>query len=187
MSQGGVTDRVLGGWYVSGILTYHSGLPTEVYSSCPGTAGDVLFAGCNFTGLARVNVVPGVSQTNKSHFNPATTPFWNPAAFTVPAPFTFGNEGRSLPSARTFGFKNEDFTLGKKTHLYGERGTIDFRASFFNVFNRHIFQAPGGVRSQPKYAVRSSREAILKTVRGRLLADSGQLPIRVDREPFNLG
>jgi hypothetical protein len=144
MSQGGVTDRVLGGWYVSGILTYHSGLPTEVYSTCGDTAGNVLFAGCNFTGLARVNVVPGVPQTNKSHFNPATTPFWNPAAFTIPAPFTFGNEGRSLPSARTFGFKNEDFTLGKKTHLYGEKGTIDFRASFFNVFNRHIFQAPGG-------------------------------------------
>jgi hypothetical protein len=144
MSQGGVTDRVLGGWYVSGILTYHSGLPTEVYGNCGGTAGDVLFAGCNLTGLARVNVVPGVPQTNKSHFNPATTPFWNPAAFTVPDPFTFGNEGRSLPSARTFGFKNEDFTLGKKTHLYGERGTIDFRASFFNIFNRHIFQAPGG-------------------------------------------
>jgi hypothetical protein len=144
MSQGGVTDRVLGGWYVSGILTYHSGLPTEVYGTCNGTAGEALFAGCRLTGIARVNVVPGVSQTNKSHFNPATTPFWNPAAFTPPDPFTFGNEGRSLPSARTFGFKNEDFTLGKKTHLYGEKGTIDFRASFFNVFNRHIFQAPGG-------------------------------------------
>ena len=144
MNQGGVTDHVLGGWYVSGILTYHSGLPTEVYSNCGSTAGDVLFAGCHFTGLARVNVVPGVPQTNKSHFNPLTTPFWNPAAFTPADAFTFGNEGRSLPLARTFGAKNEDFTLGKKTHLYGEKGTIDFRASFFNVFNRHIFQAPGG-------------------------------------------
>ena len=144
MNQGGVADHVLGGWYVSGILTYHSGLPTEVYSNCGSTAGDVLFAGCHFTGLARVNVVPGVPQTNKSHFNPLTTPFWNPAAFTPADAFTFGNEGRSLPLARTFGAKNEDFTLGKKTHLYGEKGTIDFRASFFNVFNRHIFQAPGG-------------------------------------------
>jgi len=144
LSQGGVTDRVLGGWYVSGVLSYHSGLPTEVYSNCGGTAGDILFAGCHFTGLARVNVVPGVPQTNKSHFNPFTTPFWNPAAFMPADAFSFGNEGRSLPSARTFGAKSEDITIGKKTHLYGERGTIDFRASFFNVFNRHIFQAPGG-------------------------------------------
>ena len=148
LSQGGVVDRVLGGWYVSGVASYHSGLPTEVYSNCGSTAADVLFAGCHFTGLGRVNVVPGVPQTNKSHFNPFTTPFWNPAAFvaidTLPNPLVFGNEGRSLPHARTFGAKNEDFTLGKKTHLYGEKGTIDFRASFFNVFNRHIFQAPGG-------------------------------------------
>ena len=144
MSQGGVTDRVLGGWYVSGILSYHSGLPTEVYSNCGGTAADVLFAGCHFTGLGRVNVVPGVPETNKSHFNPFTTPFWNPNAFTPAAPLTFGNEGRSLPLARTFGGKNEDFTLGKKTRLFGERGTIDFHASFFNIFNRHIFSTPSG-------------------------------------------
>ena len=26
----------------------------------------------------------------------------------------------------------------------GERATIDFRAEFFNIFNRHILQQPGG-------------------------------------------
>ncbi len=153
MNEGGVKDRVLGGWYVSGILSYHSGTPTEVYDNCQGTAEDVLFGGCNTTGAgARVNVVPGVPQTNKSNFNPATTPFWNPAAFTSPAncatPGTtcaFGNEGRSLPLARSFGGKNEDFTLGKKTRLFGEKATIDFRASFFNMFNRHIFSVPDNV------------------------------------------
>ncbi len=153
MNEGGVKDRVLGGWYVSGILSYHSGTPTEVYDNCQGTAEDVLFGGCNTTGAgARVNVVPGVPQTNKSNFNPATTPFWNPAAFTSPAncatpgtTCTFGNEGRSLPLARSFGGKNEDFTLGKKTRLFGEKATIDFRASFFNMFNRHIFSVPDNV------------------------------------------
>ena len=134
----------MGGWYVSGIASYRSGTPTTVYGPCGGTAGDVLFAGCHFTGIARVNVVPGVNETNKSNFNPATTPFWNPGAFTVPGAFTFGNEPRSLAAARTFGGRNEDFTLGKKTHLVGEKGTIDFRAAFFNVFNRHIYSAPSG-------------------------------------------
>ena len=153
MNEGGVKDRVLGGWYVSGILSYHSGTPTEVYDNCQGTAEDVLFGGCNTTGAgARVNVVRGVPQTNKSNFNPATTPFWNPAAFTSPAncatpgtTCTFGNEGRSLPLARSFGGENEDFTLGKKTRLFGEKATIDFRASFFNMFNRHIFSVPDNV------------------------------------------
>jgi hypothetical protein len=144
MNQGGVSDRVLGGWYASTILNYHSGLPTEVYGPCNGTAGDVLFAGCHFTGAARVNVLPGVPETNKSNFNPMTTPFWNPAAFTQPAPLTFGDEPRSLSSARGFGGRNEDFTLGKKTRLFGEKAVIDFRAEFFNIFNRHIYQANSG-------------------------------------------
>jgi len=146
MNSGGVTDRVLGGWSVSGILSYHSGTPTEVYGNCQNTAGDVLFGGCNTTGAgSRVNIVSGVPQTNKSNFSPTTIPFWNPAAFTPAAPFTFGNEPRSLPLARSFGGRNEDFTLGKKTRLFGEKATIDLRASFFNMFNRHIYSAPSNV------------------------------------------
>jgi hypothetical protein len=99
-----------------------------------------------------VNIVPGVSQTNKSDFNPTTMPFWNPTAFTPAAncatlgtTCTFGDEPRSLSTARGFAGKNEDFTLGKKTHLIGERATLDFQASFFNLFNRHIFQTPSNV------------------------------------------
>jgi hypothetical protein len=145
LNKGGFVDRLAGGWYVSGVVSYKSGLPTTVYSPCGGTAGDVLFGGCHFTGIARVNVVPGVNETNKgSSFNAGTTPFWNPNAFTVAAPFTFGNEPRSLDHARTFGGRNEDFSLGKKTRLFGEQATVDFKAEFFNIFNRHIYQAPSG-------------------------------------------
>ena len=144
MNESGVVDRALGGFYVSSILSYHSGLPTEVYGPCTGQASQVLFGGCEFTGAARVNVIGGVPETNKSNFNPLTTPFWNPAAFSLPAPFTFGDEGRSLPLARDFGGKNEDFTLGKKTHLFGEKATLDFQASFFNIFNRHIYSVSSG-------------------------------------------
>jgi len=156
MNEGGVKDKVFGGWYVSGILTYHSGLPTEVYGNCQGTAGDVLFGGCNVTGAgARVDIVPGVSQTNKSGFNPTTMPFWNPAAFTPAANCAtaaaggsvcaFGDEPRSLSTARGFGVKNEDITFGKKTHIIGERAVVDFQASFFDIFNRHIFQTSSNV------------------------------------------
>src|ERR1035438_9932457 len=145
LSGGGVVDRVVGGWYVSGVTSYKSGTPTEVYGPCGGTAGDVLFAGCHFTGAARVNVIPGVKETNKSSsLNPFTTPFWNPAAFSEAGPLTFGNEPRSLASARTFGSRDEDFTFGKKTRLFGEKAMVDFRAEFFNIFNRHIFQPSVG-------------------------------------------
>jgi hypothetical protein len=141
----GVASRLISGWSVSGVLSYRSGTPNEVYGPCGGnTADQALFAGGNFTGICRVNVIPGVRQTNtSSSFNPDTTPFFNPAAFSLPADFTFANEGRSLPHARNFTSKNEDFTIGKKTKI-AERASVDFRASFFNAFNRHIFQSPGG-------------------------------------------
>ena len=144
MNGNGAADRVVGGWYVSGIAQYKSGQPTEVYSSCGDTASQVLFGGCEFTGSARVNIVPGVSQTNKGHFNPLTTPFWNPAAFSAAGPLTFGDESRSLSTARGFATKDEDFTLGKKTRIVGEKALIDFRADFFNVFNRHVFGVGNG-------------------------------------------
>jgi hypothetical protein len=148
LHEGGFVDRVAGGWYVSGVGSYKSGLPTTVYGSCGGTAGDVLFAGCHFTGIARVNVVPGVSETNKSsNFNPNTTSFYNAAAFSTVAPLTFGNEPRSLAHARTWGERDESLALGKKTRIFGERATIDFKAEFFHAFNRHIFKAPGGFDS----------------------------------------
>jgi hypothetical protein len=154
LNERGFVDRVVGGWYVSGVGSYKSGTPTTVYGNCNNTAGALLFGGCNSTGIARVNVITGVPETNKSsNFNPQTTSFYNAAAFT-PAPaldknnpnalITFGNEPRSLSHARTFGGRNEDISLGKKTRLFGEKATIDFRAEFFNILNRHIFQAPSG-------------------------------------------
>ena len=143
LNSGRWTNRVVGGWSVSAILKYQSGLPTEVYAPCGGTAGDVLFGGCHFTGSARVNIVPGAKQTNGRDLNPLTTPFFNASAFAAPAPFTFGDESRTLATARSFGGRNEDLTIGKRTKI-AERGVIDFRAEFFNIFNRHILQQPGG-------------------------------------------
>lgn len=138
-------NHLLSGWNLGGILSYQSGIPTAVFGPCSGTAGDVLFGGCHFTGIARVNIVPGVPQTNKSgNFQPGSTPFFNPAAFSLPSPFTFGNEPRSLDHGRSFAGQNEDITIGKRTNLVRERVKLDFRAEFFNIFNRHIYQPPGG-------------------------------------------
>jgi hypothetical protein len=89
-------------------------------------------------------VISGVTQRNGRDLNPFTTPFFNSAAFSAPADFTFGNEPRTLGSARTFGDRGEDITFGKKTNIIGERMVIDLRAEFFNIFNRHILQQPGG-------------------------------------------
>jgi hypothetical protein len=146
LNHTGALDRLIGGWNVSGILMYNSGNPTEAYGNCAGTAGSVLFGGCNVEGAdARLNVNPGVPQTNKSgDFQPATTSFFNAAAFSAPSVTQFGDAARSLDHARAWGMENEDFVLQKSTRLIGENTKITFRAEFFNLFNRHIYTAAGG-------------------------------------------
>jgi hypothetical protein len=58
--------------------------------------------------------------------------FFNTAAFTAPAPFTFGNAGRdTIPGPGNNIF---DFSLGRRFPIH-DRGAIDFRASSFNAFN----------------------------------------------------
>jgi hypothetical protein len=91
-----------------------------------------------------------VQETNKSgNFQPATTSFYNSAAFALPAPFTLATEPHSLDHARDWGGRNEDLVLEKGTRLVGEKATIKFRAEFFNLFNRHIYSGQGGAWATP--------------------------------------
>ena len=130
LNQGGVTGKLLGGWHLGGIDTYHRGVPTGVIAPSVNTG---LFSDL---GPMRANVVSGVPQAGWSgSFNPDTSRFFNPAAFSVPANYTFGDAPRGL-NLREFPTLNEDLTLGKRTKIH-ERLNLDFRADFFNLFNRH--------------------------------------------------
>jgi len=54
-----------------------------------------------------------------------------------------------LDHARAWGNRDEDIVLEKATRLVGEKASIKFRAEFFNLFNRHIYQANGGAWATP--------------------------------------
>jgi hypothetical protein len=65
--------------------------------------------------------------------------FLNPAAFSIPAPGTYGNMGRYAlhgPSLAQF-----DLTLHKRFNL-SERVNFEFRSEFYNLFNRANFANP---------------------------------------------
>jgi hypothetical protein len=64
----------------------------------------------------------------------------NPAAFTTPAPGTFGNVPRNF----LFGpnFKQFDVIFNKKFRVT-ERANLEFRTEIFNIFNRANFDIPG--------------------------------------------
>ncbi|HEU0048591.1 MAG TPA: hypothetical protein VFQ43_13420, partial [Nitrososphaera sp.] len=76
-------------------------------------------------------------------FDPATDRYLNAAAFSQPAAFTIGNSSRLLSDARSFPSYNENFSIIKRTYIT-ETVNLEFRAEFFNAFNRVVFGNPNG-------------------------------------------
>ena len=147
VNGGGVSDRVLGGWSISGIQRYESGQP--IAFGC--ATGVPAFDGC-----IRFNRVPGQSlyssQWLSGHFNPATDPVFNAAAFSdpnasvagvVPA-YHFGDMPRVTGEARMDPYMDEDFNLIKRTQ-FAESKSLLLQVGFFNAFNRHIWNRPGNL------------------------------------------
>ena len=66
--------------------------------------------------------------------------FWfDPAAFTTPAAFTWGTLARNSQNAPAL--YNFDFSIAKKVKL-GEARELQFRSEFFNGFNHPQFSLP---------------------------------------------
>jgi hypothetical protein len=66
----------------------------------------------------------------------------NPAAFSVPAPGTFGNAARNL--LRGPGFAQLDFTVSKRFAI-AETAHFELRADAYNILNRPNFGNPPAV------------------------------------------
>lgn len=158
----GLPSRFAGGWMVTGIAQYQVGRPI------PLTANNTLPL---FNSTLRPNVISGVPLQNSfDHFDPAVNSWINPAAFQVPAPFTFGNAAREYAGLRAPAFKNETVGISKRTML-AERLSLTFRAEFFNVFNRVIFAAPASNISAANFGRISSQATAPR---------QGQLSLRLE-------
>ncbi|MGA9799878.1 MAG: carboxypeptidase-like regulatory domain-containing protein [Terriglobales bacterium] len=131
---GGVVGRIVGGWNVSFVGAYDAGtvLPITGGSQQP-----------IFNGPARPNIVAGVDPKAFSggKFNPFTDTYLNPAAFSDPGAFAIGDAPPTLPDVRGFPSYNENISIIKNTKV-AEGATLQFRAEFFNAFNRVVFGAP---------------------------------------------
>jgi hypothetical protein len=75
--------------------------------------------------------------------------YFNTAVFSQPAPFTFGNTGRTL-NVLGPGLHNLDFSGFKNFHLT-EQVNLQFRAEFFNVTNTPAFGLPDQVLSDAAF------------------------------------
>ncbi|MBV8810799.1 MAG: hypothetical protein JO033_19195 [Acidobacteriaceae bacterium] len=128
----GVTDKLISGWGINGLTTFQMGFPLGI-TATPNTTG------LN-TGL-RPNVVGGCNKTISGSAQSRINQWFNTSCFSLPAPYTFGNEARTDPVLRGPGIANYDFALYKRT-AFTERINLEFRVEAFNLFNRVQFGQP---------------------------------------------
>ena len=142
--QGGgrAANALLGGWQVNAIQRYVSGTPVGI-----GGGGVIPLSG---GGNRPDRVAGGLARTSVSRgsFDPARDRYLDINAFAQPAPFTLGNAPPALPNVRAFGLFNEDFSILKDIHIF-EAHRLQFRAEFFNIFNRVVFGGPSGNINAP--------------------------------------
>lgn len=138
----GFKKAALGGWQVSGITNFQSGSPNTVV-----LYGDNAGVG-NFNGNERANQVGNPFQAGPIAANPGcpaparvhTLQNWfNPCAFVIPAPGTFGNE--RIGSIYGPRYQNWDFGVGKNFALRESVG-LQFKFEAFNIFNHPSFTLP---------------------------------------------
>jgi hypothetical protein len=154
----GPVRAMFGGWTLSAIGTAQTGLPVNITidrsnGSVPG--------GYSITGAERPNYISSVSLTPPGGSTPRE---WiNTAAFSIPAPGTFGNLGRN--AFRAPGIAALDLALARDIGLTEHIG-IRIRADVFNVFNRAQFGPPNGDFSQVNFGTITTTISTYATGRG---------------------
>jgi hypothetical protein len=135
----GVVGKAVSGWGVDGITTFQKGFPLPI-SYGGSTALSQASLGI---GTLRPNVVPGCAKGTAHVKANGGFAWFNPACFTAPSDFGFGNESRVDPNLRGQGINNWDLAIFKRTNFGpGEKFGLEFRTEFFNTFNRVQFVAP---------------------------------------------
>jgi hypothetical protein len=141
LTQGGVTQALLGGWQLSTIFRYSSGLP--FFFRVNGTA-------CNVPGQFRAGCIPAITNPDavfaqdKGSYDPNAGPLFNKSAFEPVSAFNFyyGRGNRIEEDVRGFAYRNQDLSFIKNTRLGGGRN-LQIRFEMFNMWNWHVFGARG--------------------------------------------
>ena len=154
-------DTILGGWQLGGIINARTGLPLDIRITRPDIVyrdtrnGAIVNAPIVANG-APVTVpvinVPGGGNSRDVRFPDVVAGvdpflrnvsdkkyFLNPAAFSAPAPGTFGNLGRGALHGP--GLSQFDLTLHKKFSIT-EKVNTEFRFEAYNLFNKANFANP---------------------------------------------
>jgi hypothetical protein len=131
-------DEVIGGWALSGIPQWHSGLAFTAYSGA-FVAGFANNAPAIFSG-SRATVAPHLHKESDGSVNLFSDSSAALSAYNGPVGLTIGSRN-SLRGPSAWGF---DAGLAKTFPLVEDRANLKFRADAFNVFNHPTFALPAG-------------------------------------------
>jgi hypothetical protein len=146
----GPLDQIAGGWRLSSLFQWHSGVPfTPVIQNSVAPGIDPGLAPSLSAGSFLYPQQVGDSKVS----NPTIHGWFNPAAFANPAPGTFGNTHRNTLIGP--GFANVNLSIAKEFSLY-ERLKLEIRGDAYNAFNHINYANPnanvgyvGGVLADP--------------------------------------
>jgi hypothetical protein len=133
-SATGLMRRVFGGWQFGGVVSAQTGRPFTILSGASGVNSSGTGIGQDRANLIGNPYGPGACAAAK--ITKPCVDWLNPASFQSNAPGSFGNIGKGsirLPGAFTW-----DMDL-VKNFVFTERWKLQFRAEFFNAFNRANF------------------------------------------------
>lgn len=140
-NMGSVADKIVGGWGIDTIITVQRGFPISL--GCSGSYGQLGLSGIPNAGCPRLTVVGNRGNTSGS-LDQKLAKWFNTSAYAVTQGYGFGSDGRTEPNVRADGVKNFDFAAFKNTKFGpDDRLGLEFRAEFFNLFNRTQFSPPG--------------------------------------------
>jgi hypothetical protein len=138
LDKEGAANALLGGWQLSTVFRYSSGLPFFFRSSF-----------CNVPGQFRVGCIPAIKSganpflQDPGSFDPAKGPLLDKNAFEPVESFNFYyGTGARVTSLRGPGYYNQDLTLVKNTRI-GDQLNLQLRIEAFNLWNWHSFTASG--------------------------------------------
>ncbi len=135
-SAHGVVQGLIGNWGLSGVGTLQAGLPFTLTISTDQANTGLGSQRPNITGNAQMVRRPNCWYYDSRN---ASCPAGGMDGFAVPALYTYGNGGTN--TMRNDGLVQFDLSVLKKFSL-GESRSIEFRGSFFNVFNHTTFATP---------------------------------------------
>jgi len=131
-------DEVIGGWGLQGLTTLMKGFPV-------GISERIDAIGTFDNGGSRPDVVGGCNKRISGSAVKKLSGWYNTSCFTESKPYVWGDESRNDSSIIGPGVANWDMSIVKKFPITADgRVNFQFRAEFYNLFNRVQFGAPNG-------------------------------------------